>query len=75
MDNIGVITEAIKVVINSLHIDDVESANISQGMNERGLTQLNIAIEFKPVVEREQEQKYYSDSEELTASQIREMRN
>ena len=41
------IAETIKQAIRDIDIDKVQGATIGQGINERGLEQMNITIEFK----------------------------
>lgn len=47
MEQTKLIAETIKQAIRDVDIDRVQGATIGQGINERGLEQMNVTIEFK----------------------------
>ena len=47
MEQTKLIAETIKQAIRDIDIDNVQGATIGQGINERGLEQMNVTIEFK----------------------------
>lgn len=47
MEQTKLIAETIKQAIRDIDIDKVQGATIGQGINERGLEQMNVTIEFK----------------------------
>ena len=47
MEQTKLIAETIKQAIRDVDIDKVQGATIGQGINERGLEQMNVTIEFK----------------------------
>lgn len=47
MEQTKLIAETIKQAIRDIDIEKVQGATIGQGINDRGLEQMNVTIEFK----------------------------